>query len=209
MRDTMLINSPHNPRIRSVQELHTTRGRKKSGLFLLEGPHLLETLLAANIVPQEVYYEPALLQRTPDGRSLLNRLLHFAGLASNQLFEVNERVIAAIGEVQTSQGVVSVLPIATLSPERLLARRLPKQRPALLILDNLADPGNLGTILRTALAADVQALTSDPSPEESRYGTPLRSRIIVGALSRRTAFKNGVTFSMVSGPRKLKTPRSR
>jgi len=152
----MLISSPHNPRIRTVQELHTTRGRKKSGLFLLEGPHLLETLLEANIVPQEIYYEPALLQRTPDGRSLLNRLLHLANLAPTQLFEVNERVIAALGEVQTSQGVVSVLPIATLSPERLLARRLPKQRPALLILDNLADPGNMGTILRTALAADVQ-----------------------------------------------------
>lgn len=152
----MLISSPQNPRIRTLQDLHTTRGRKKSGLFLMEGPHLLETLLEANIVPQEVYYEPTLLQRTPDGRSLLNRLLHYTGLTSNQLFEVSERVIAALGEVQTSQGVVSVLPIATFSPGRLLARRVPKQRPVLLILDNLADPGNMGTILRTALAADVQ-----------------------------------------------------
>jgi len=152
----MLISSPQNPRIRAMQDLHTRRGRKKSGLFLMEGPHLLETLLAAHIVPQEVYYEPALLQRTPDGRALLNHLLHFTNLAANQLFEVSERVIAALGEVQTSQGVVSVLPMATFSPEQLLARRLPKQRPVLLILDNLADPGNMGTILRTALAADVQ-----------------------------------------------------
>ncbi len=152
----MLISSSQNPRIRTLQDLHTTRGRKKSGLFLMEGPHLLETLLAANSVPQEVYYEPALLQRTPDGRALLDHLLHDSGLAANQLFEVSERVIAALGDVQTSQGVVSVLPMATFSPERLLARRLPKQRPALLILDNLADPGNMGTILRTALAADVQ-----------------------------------------------------
>src|ERR1700676_3130221 len=121
MRDTMLISSPQNPRIRSLQELHTTRGRKKSGLFLLEGPHLLETLLASNSIPQEVYYEPALLQRTSDGRSLLKRLLNDTELASNQLFEVSERVIAALGDVQTSQGVVSVLPIGTFSPERLLA----------------------------------------------------------------------------------------
>jgi TrmH family RNA methyltransferase len=52
--------------------------------------------------------------------------------------------------------VVSVLSLETFRPSRLLARRSPSvQRPVLLILDCIADPGNMGTILRTALAADV------------------------------------------------------
>ena len=152
----MLITSPANPRIRALQDLHTARGRKKSGLFLMEGPHLLETLLDAGMVPDEVYYQPELLQRTSSGRFLLNRILHLSALASDKLVEVSERVIEALGDAQTSQGVVSVMPVEVFKAERLLARREPKLRPALLILDNLADPCNMGTILRTALAADVQ-----------------------------------------------------
>src|SRR5579864_3235899 len=102
----MLITSPHNPRIRTIQDLHTTKGRKKSGLFLMEGPHLLSALLDAQIIPHEVYYQPALLQRTAEGRSLLTRLLHTPNPGDEQLIEVSERVIEVLGEVQTSQGVV-------------------------------------------------------------------------------------------------------
>ena len=149
------ITSPSNPRIGKLHDLHTTRGRKKSGLFLMEGPHLLEALLDAGIMPREVYYQPELLQRTARGRSLLARLLHMPSLTGEQLTEVSERVIESLGEVQTSQGVISVLPLDALNPELLRARRAAAQRPVLLILDNLADPGNMGTILRTALAANV------------------------------------------------------
>ena len=152
----MLITSPQNPRISKLRDLHTTRGRKKSGLFLMEGPHLLETLLDADILPREVYYQPELLQRTAKGRALLTRLLHTPGLSGDRLVEVSERVIEALGDVQTSQGVVSVLPLDAFRPARLHVRRSPSvQRPVLLILDGIADPGNMGTILRTALAADV------------------------------------------------------
>ena len=151
----MLITSPHNPRISALQDLYTTRGRKKSGLFLMEGPHLLEALLNADIAPREVYYQPGLLQRTPKGRVLLEMLVHTPGLAEQQLVEVSERVIEALSDTQTSQGVVSVLTRDAFSPAHIRAKRAAVQRPVLLILDNLADPGNMGTILRTALAADV------------------------------------------------------
>ena len=72
IKNMTIITSPSNPRISKLRELHTTRGRKKSGLFLMEGPHLLTALLDAQIVPREVYYQPELLQRTAYGRSLLN-----------------------------------------------------------------------------------------------------------------------------------------
>jgi TrmH family RNA methyltransferase len=150
----MLITSPHNPRISALQDLYTTRGRKKSGLFLMEGPHLLETLLNAGIVPREVYYQPELVQRTAKGRTLLERLTRADGLPDNQLIEVSERVIEALSDVQTTQGVVSVLPLEAFQAARVQAKRPPLRRPVLLILDDLADPGNMGTILRTALAAD-------------------------------------------------------
>ena len=154
----MLITSPHNPRISKLQDLYTRRGRKKSGLFLMEGPHLLEVLLDAGIAPREVYFQPELLQRTVKGRVLLERLVHSAGLSDDQLIEVSERVMDVLSDAQTAQGVVSVLPLDVFSPAHIYAKRLPARRPVLLILDNLADPGNMGTILRTALAADVHAV---------------------------------------------------
>jgi TrmH family RNA methyltransferase len=128
----------------------------------MEGPHLLEALLDAQIVPHEVYYQPELLQRTANGRSLLKRLIHASSPAPEQLIEVSERVIESLGETQTSQGVVSVLSLDAFQPELVRARRSKASRAALLILDDVADPGNMGTILRTALAADVDEVLLTP-----------------------------------------------
>ncbi|HLI89336.1 MAG TPA: RNA methyltransferase [Ktedonobacteraceae bacterium] len=156
------ISSPSNPRIGRLRDLHTTRGRKNHGLFLMEGPHLLEALLDAAVPLHEVYYQPSALQRTARGRLLLDRLLHATDLSQQQLIEVSERVLAAVSDVQTSQGVVSVLSCDTFSAEQVRKRRAPAIRPALLILDGLADPGNMGAILRTALAANAAGVLLTP-----------------------------------------------
>ncbi len=158
-----LITSPSNPRVSRARELQTTKGRKKHGLFLMEGPHLLEVLLDSAVLPVEIYYQPTLLERTTEGRALLHRLLHTRGLADDSRLEVSERVIESISEMQTSQGVVSVLPLSAFAPRQTSARRPPATRPALLVLDGLSDPGNMGTILRTALAADVAEVLLTPN----------------------------------------------
>jgi TrmH family RNA methyltransferase len=159
----MLITSPSNPRVSRARALQTPRGRKKHGLFLMEGPHLLEVLLDSDILPAEVYYQPVLLERTAEGRALLQRVLHSRGLSTNDRVEVSERVIESISDTQTSQGVVSVLPLSAFLPQQTQTRRPPGTRPALLILDGLSDPGNMGTILRTALAADVAEVLLTPN----------------------------------------------
>jgi RNA methyltransferase, TrmH family len=152
---------------------------------LLEGPNLLAALLAAQIVPHEVYYQPDLLQRTTRGTWLLERLLQspqepaLSALSANSLIEVSTRVIEAISETQTSQGVVCVLPLAALDHVQIQSRRAQAYRPALLILDALTDPGNLGTILRTALAADVERVLLTPDCVD--YYSPKVLRAAAGA----------------------------
>ncbi len=165
-----LITSPANPRISKLKDLHTARGRRKSGLFLMEGPNLLEALFDTHVLPHEVYYQPAYLQRTAKGKALLERLLHTSGLAGEQRVEVSERVIEAISDTVTSQGIVSVLALADFQEEQTRTRRTQSvsttqavQRPVLLILDDIADPGNMGTILRTALATDVDTVVLTPN----------------------------------------------
>ena len=183
-----LITSPANPRIGKLKDLHTTRGRKRNGLFLMEGPHLLEALLDASVLPQEVYYQRTYLQRTAKGKALLARLLSTPGVADDGLIEVSERVIEAISDTVTSQGVVSVLPLATFMEEKTRTRRtqytqhihaasttVEIQRPALLILDDIADPGNMGTILRTALATDVDTVIVTPKCDDCFSPKVMRS----------------------------------
>jgi TrmH family RNA methyltransferase len=129
----------------------------------MEGPHLLDALLSADLLPREIYFQPTLLQRTPEGRTLLTSIQQAQPpFADIPLFEVNERVAEVLSDAQTSQGVVAVLAMQDFQPERLQTRRSPAIRPALLILDDLADPGNMGTILRTALAADVHEVLLTP-----------------------------------------------
>ncbi len=173
-----LITSPSNPRVSKLQTLQTTRGRKKNSQFLMEGINLLEALLDASIFPQEVYYQPALLQRTAKGKALLDRLLHTPEVSST-LVEVSERVIEVVSDVQSAQGVVSVLGLDAVNPDRIRAHRPVKLRPALLILDDLADPGNMGTILRTALAADVDTVLLTPDCVD--YLSPKVVRAAAGA----------------------------
>ena len=97
------ITSLANPRVTAIRDLHTTKGRKKSGLLLMEGPHLFEVLLGANLLPTELYMQPELLQRTPDGRALLARLLNpTPQLSQISMFEVSERVAEALSDAQTS-----------------------------------------------------------------------------------------------------------
>lgn len=174
------ITSLSNPHITRIRDLHTTKGRKKSGLLLMEGPHLFTALLTADILPTEIYFQPELLQRTLEGRSLLTSFLHPAGpLARIQLIEVSERVAEAMSDAQTSQGVLCVLPTQLFQPAHLLARRPAVQRPILLVLDDLADPGNMGTILRTALAADAAEVLLTPHCVD--YYSPKVIRSAAGA----------------------------
>ena len=204
-----VITSPSNPRISKLRDLHTTRGRKKSGLFLMEGIHLLEALLDAGMIPQEVYYQPDVLQHTARGRALLARLLYTPEVSPERLVEVSERVMEALGDVQTTLGVMSVLPLDAFAPAHLRARRPVVQRPVLLILDDLADPGNMGTILRTALAADVDEvlLTSNCvdcySPKVVRAAAGAHVALPIAPDLSWTAIAERVTEHCANKPRVL------
>ncbi len=182
MTPTTVITSPANARISKVQALHTSRGRKKQGLFLMEGPHLLGALLDAQLWPREVYYQPSLLQHSMDGAVLCERLMHLPDAATTELIEVSERAMDALSDVQTAQGVLCVLSLHALDPKIVAARRdavSQTHRPCLLILDAIADPGNMGTILRTALAADVASVLLSPHCVD--YFSPKVVRAAAGA----------------------------
>jgi TrmH family RNA methyltransferase len=124
----------------------------KQGLYLIEGVRLVEEALSAGVRPEIVVVSPDSLTATPRGRALHSRLLHDPVLP--RPVEVTPALLHHVAATETPSGVVAALP---LPPEANLDD-LPSQRGLSLVLDGVQDPGNAGTILRTAWAAAVDAV---------------------------------------------------
>jgi RNA methyltransferase, TrmH family len=136
------ITSAGNERIRYVKSLYRTTDRRRERLFVVEGVRLLEEALAAGARPELVLVAPEQLERTPRGAALLDRLTGFS------TWQVTDTVLKTLSETVTPQGAIALFPI----PEQTLG---PATGPIVLVLDGLRDPGNAGTILRSAQASGV------------------------------------------------------
>ena len=135
-----MITSIQNERVKYVRSLARRRVRQREGRFVVEGTRLLDELVRAGIEPALVLYTEAWAE-TVAGQ----RLLALFSEAGEGIWPVNEAVMAACADTHTPQGVLAVVPFLHLDP-----------RPGLLlILDGIRDPGNLGTILRSAESAGV------------------------------------------------------
>ncbi|NDG75065.1 MAG: RNA methyltransferase [Synechococcaceae bacterium WB8_1B_136] len=143
------ITSRRNPLVARLRALHQARGRREQGLLLLEGTHLLQELLRLQLQPQQVLATAAWMAAHAE---LLAPL-------AQPVQPVGEAVLEAVATTETPDGVVMTLPVSALP-------RALDGAPFVLALDQLQDPGNLGTLLRTALAAGVhqvwQAGGADP-----------------------------------------------
>ncbi|MCP9931394.1 RNA methyltransferase [Cyanobium sp. AMD-g] len=138
------IRSVRNPLIQAVRRLHRSSGRLEQGLLLLEGTHLLQETLGLGLRPELVLATPDWLERHG---ALWERLPE-----TGRLRTASPEVLAAAATTRHPDGVLLTLALAQLP-----APASGGARPGfVLALDRLQDPGNLGTLLRTALAAGVE-----------------------------------------------------
>ncbi|HEU4588546.1 MAG TPA: RNA methyltransferase [Gemmatimonadales bacterium] len=136
----------------TIRDLHLRRGRERRGLALAEGVRLLEEALAAGVPVRGAAISPA-LEATTRGQALKAALAR----AGVRLETVTDRELSALADTETPQGIVAVI-----EPRRWSWSDLaPSATAPVLVLAGVQDPGNVGTILRTALglgAAGVVAL---------------------------------------------------
>ena len=135
-----LITSRRNPLVARLRALHQPRGRREQDRLLLEGTHLLQEVLRLGLTPDLLLATPGWLERHP--------ALLAACPAAMRRVTVAEPVLEAVATTDHPDGVVLTLP-----PPPLPA---PGRARFVLVLDRLQDPGNLGTLLRTALAAGIE-----------------------------------------------------
>jgi TrmH family RNA methyltransferase len=144
-----MITSTANARVRLLRGLGDRRARLRAGLFLVEGVRLAEEAVDAGVRPELVLYDEA-LRETERGGTLLGDL----EALSNWMEAASPHVLATVSEVQHPQGVVLAVPFGF--PQRPFRQRIGALHDVALILDDVADPGNAGTILRTARSSGVR-----------------------------------------------------
>lgn len=166
-----MITAMQNARIQRVRGLLEKRKeREAQNACVLEGVRLVEDALAAGWIPERVLFDATVSARgmalTADLRSM--------GCAVE---EVAPELMRRVATTETPQGLLAVvpLPLVPLPP--------PGMATFVIILDEIRDPGNMGTILRTAQAAGVHAALLTPgtadvfSPKVLRAGMGAQFRL--------------------------------
>lgn len=143
-----MITSSQNPKLKLARALQgRSKERHEENAFLAEGVRLIEEALSAEWPFRFVLYSNGLSER---GQALIGKLKN-AGI---EVDEVAGDLLQAASGTETSQGILAVLELETLP--------IPDQPNFILIPDQIRDPGNLGTLIRTAAAAGVQAVLLPP-----------------------------------------------
>lgn len=156
-----MITSSQNPKLKLVRTLQgRAKERREAGMFVVEGVRLVEEAVKANWQFEFVLFSDGLNER---GKELVNTL------TANQIEveEVSGDLLQNVSETETPQGILAVLKLDSLP--------IPDSPNFLLIPDQIRDPGNLGTLLRTAAAAGAQAALLTPETTDAFAPKVLRS----------------------------------
>lgn len=157
------ITSSNNVKIKQVRALQTqAKQRKSQTAFIAEGVRLLEDALSAKWPIDYLLFDQTLSER---GKTLIDQL---AKSLRTEIYKIPTKLMVQISDTQASQGILAVMKGKVLP--------LPTKPTFVLLVDQMRDPGNLGTIFRTAQATGAEAVLLTPgtvdafSPKVVRAG---------------------------------------
>jgi len=171
-----VITSGQNPLIKRLCQLHERKGREAAGRFLVEGVHLVEEALLSDVQVLTILYD---VEKGLD--PACEAALHKRDGERIELIGVSATVMAKLAETKTPQGIVAEVRKPDRDGEAWLDE-LTSRDFVLLLLDGIQDPGNLGTILRTAEAAGANGVIIGEGSVDLYNGKVVRSTM--GALFR-------------------------
>jgi RNA methyltransferase, TrmH family len=148
-----MITSNQNPKIKLVRALlGRSKERREAGAFVVEGVRLFEEAMHSHWEFRFVLYDETLNER---GRSKVES----PKSQGVDVEEVSASVMKSLSETETPQGILAVLQFSQLP--------IPNSPNFILIPDQIRDPGNLGTLLRSAAATGVQAVLIPPETTDA------------------------------------------
>jgi len=138
-----LISSRRNPLVRRLKALASKEGRDFYSLLLLEGTHLLDEALRTSFLPSEIVATSSWIKGHLELLQVIPK--------KTPIHEVTTSVLEAALTTKSPDGVAALFPLNALPAPF-------KDADFVLALDRLQDPGNMGNLFRTALAADIQVV---------------------------------------------------
>lgn len=135
-----IISSTKNEKIKELAKLQTAKGRKKAGMYLLEGEHLVE----------EAIKEKALIELIVVSSNRMEDYQYLLEQTEVNVLVVSQEVFQKLSMTETTQGILAAVKIENQAEPPCSGR--------IIVLDAVQDPGNLGTIVRTADAAGFDAV---------------------------------------------------
>lgn len=147
-----MLAGKNNPRVKYVRRLTRRKYRDQEGKFIVEGVRFVEEAAGARWPLEMVLYSPK-LSENPRGAHLLG-LLDRQGVP---MLAVEDQLLAQLTDTESPQGVLAVAPVPRHQPATSAAWNNPAC-DLLVLVDGIRDPGNLGTMIRSADAAGAQGL---------------------------------------------------
>lgn len=170
-----MITSTQNPKLKLIRSLiGRAKERRESGAFMIEGVRLVEEALKTDWPIRFALFDETLTERG----SLSVESLKSRGVETEM---ISAGLMKSLSDTETSQGILAVLEVSSFP--------FPQSPTFLLILDQIRDPGNLGTLLRSADAAGVDAVLLSPktvdafAPKVLRAGMGAHFRLPIHPMS--------------------------
>ncbi len=170
-----MITSSQNSKIKLVRALlGRAKERRETNAFVVEGVRLVEEAVSSNWKLEFALYAETLSER---GMSQVERLRS----QGSDVELVSDSLMKSLSETETPQGIVAVLQFNNLP--------IPELPNFIIIPDQIRDPGNLGTLLRSAAATGVQAILIPPettdafAPKVVRSGMGAHFRLPIHSMS--------------------------
>ncbi|MEG1583691.1 MAG: RNA methyltransferase, partial [Anaerovorax sp.] len=141
------ITSSENKWYKNVAKLNRKKYRDLFNEYVIEGPNLLREALVNEANLKRVFFKRSLPSQ--EGRTEMKRILEELEKKQVEIYAVEDKLFEKLADTETTQGVIGVVEKQKEEQSDFFQRRWGKGGN-LIVLDRIQDPGNLGTILRTA-----------------------------------------------------------
>jgi len=165
------IESAANRRLSITRRLGTRHGVLKHSLFLMEGPRYISDYLATA--------RPEWLVMSDEAESRVTSIADRAVESGSDVLEVPAKLFSGLSDTIHSQGLIAVCPLPDIEAAGIATKGL------ILLLDSISDPGNMGTLIRSAAAFGCAAVLAGQGsccpfiPKVTRAATGLNTRISI------------------------------